>query len=374
MLQHLGGAQRRSAHTFQHLGNPRRFDPVGDLQRRQLRVLDHRRQQVLIDKVCLAIEPHAGDAMALDDAFLKPAARGLRRLAVGDVRKNQHEAEHAVARRLHGIGAYHQRHVAIAGAAQHQLAAPASFGVEQLTYVPGEPIRRLEGRRKIVEFRRFCGTMRQQGLERRIHKKNFALHIGDDDRLLADTHMAGELFELVLHDQCPHRAELQHDIGHRLRDRARGREIRLGPRIGRALDDLMPLREGASRRQIFRCSADHKGLHRIAAPRHRADALGAKPDQIFARIVRDRRGDDAARDLGEIGKIRHVVLQGRRRDHLGTRQAVEPFADRANVLGAGHLAGGDDLTFIDQRAAAGSERLQDRLRGIEDCGPPVAIT
>ena len=84
------------------------------------------------------------------------------------------------------------------------------------------------------------------------------LGIGDDHRLLGHAHLAADLLELILGDQHPYRAELQHHVRDGLADQASRGNVGRGPRLGRPLDQLMPLRERPPRRQIRRIVTDHE--------------------------------------------------------------------------------------------------------------------
>ena len=93
---------------------------------------------------------------------------------------------------------------------------------------------------------------------------------------------------------------------------------------------------------------------------------GLKPDQIFAGRARDRRGDDAARDRDQRREIRLVEIQAMRLRNTGCALLSDRARPRSRaVQRAGHFAGRQDLALEQQRCAAGGQRLQQRLRIVE---------
>jgi len=119
--------------------------------------------------------------------------------------------------------------------------------IDQFAHALKKALGLLERRGQIIEpQRRKVG--RQQRPEGFVHQENLAVNVGDNYRLLGNTDMATELFQLVLHDKRAYRPELQHEVRHRLADQASRGDIGGRPRLGGALHQLMPLGERAPRR------------------------------------------------------------------------------------------------------------------------------
>ena len=252
LREHLGRARDRKPHALQQRRHAGDIDAVGDFQRRELRVLDHARHEVLEPEVVLRIHRAAAPAMGLRNAFLKPPPRRLGRLAVGQVREQQHEPEHAIGRGLHGVGAHQQRANFAIGAAQARLAAPGLLVQAHHAQLAGKRVGVDEMRGQIPC--RYCGRSRSpsSATKARWPPGSAPSAIGDDHGLIGGADLPQDLVELILRDHDLHGAELHDDVGDARADHPRRREIGGRPGIGRALDDLMPLRERAARRQFAR--------------------------------------------------------------------------------------------------------------------------
>ncbi len=370
--EHLGGAADGLLHAFQHLRQPRHLHPVGDLQRRELRVLHQRGQHVLEHQIGLGIEPAVHRPVALDDAVLKAAARRLGGLAFGQVGEQQHEAEHTVRRGVHRVGAHQQGlGFALAGRQRH-LAAPGAALARQLGQAAADFAGVGQHLQQPVQRPRRGVARWQQAAEGIVGQQDPAARIGHDHRLPGQPHLPRHLRQLVLRDQQPHRAELQHHVRHRLADQAGGGEIGRTPGVGRALDQLVPLRERAAGRQIGRVVADLHRLERVAAPGDGAHPLRPEPDQIFAGRVRYRRRHQAADRGRQPAELWRRDAERGGGDHAA-RLLVQPRAELAQLLGARHVAGDLDLALVQQRGAGGPQRLQHRLRGVEQRGAPIPL-
>jgi hypothetical protein len=99
-----------------------------------------------------------------------------------------------------------------------------------------------------------------------------------------------------------------------------------------SFNQLVPLRERPTRRQVGWILADQHRLHRIAAPGHRANAFGAKPDKVLAGRARHGSGQDAARHCDERFEVRVVESERYGGYHGGPRLGVEPRPDFSNLL------------------------------------------
>ena len=113
------------------------------------------------------VERHGRQTMPVDDVLLKLAAGGLGGTPPGEIREQQHEAQHQVGRREHRIGAEHQG-PRFAGGGEAYLAAPDPPMLEQLGQDPSHLGRRLRtgaaGRRSSAAWpRRFPSGGRMPG-------------------------------------------------------------------------------------------------------------------------------------------------------------------------------------------------------------------
>ena len=142
----------------------------------------------------------------------------------------------------------------------------------------------------------------------------------------------------------------QHDLDRRRPRRLGDIEVGLGPRLGLALDRLLPDREALARRQPVAERPGGIGLVRVAAPVQGVDELAAEEEQIVPRQLRQRHrqqprrlGIDrprpgmlaatarpstrsARRDLRDEGGERRHRL-GWRRLAVGAPAPVDPQAD-----------------------------------------------
>ena len=98
MLEHLGRPGDRSLHALKKRGHHGRIGAVRDFERGQLRVLDHRRHEIMDLRPRARVDTARKGSMAAENALLEAPARRFGRLAVSEVGEQQDITQHPVRR------------------------------------------------------------------------------------------------------------------------------------------------------------------------------------------------------------------------------------------------------------------------------------